>query len=804
MKKTTHRTQTQHQGETAGSQQESLCRAVEKLANAKWDKFYEHRLLHLQRQWDASIATSYSSQTQRFKEAATLCATTISNHNKFTQAPQQQKELIAELESAIEARASEDCHTQERGNDMARYRTMWSSISAIRAADTALEARWEQLLELLKSYIEALERVRLAAIRIDAFITSSEHSGNTRASAAETLLTEINWPKRFVPPPQYQALRDEHNALTRHERQETRAQQQAVAQADKLISRLRGILKSKKTRPAVAVHNALIKQLGALTESQRANYRERMEHLDSRMEELLDWKAFASEPKMLSLCEAMEQLAQQPGAAREQLRAIKSLQNQWSKLGYSPAAEKHWPRFKEAADIAFKPCAELVARHQAQLEKNMHYVEESFEQLEQCIDKMDKQQVDWKTARQVLDTTNSIMERNRALPKEHRQQLRTRYKQLHKQWHEKLQPMASAHQRDKELLLERAQKLATQPVGAQQVQQACLLRDSWMQLLKVPQEKSMHAQFEQILSPLLKIANERKDQVLQKQQDTKAQITANIETVEKWLDLDDIALSKLDAEYQTLLTQTRSLLSTLQPAHAPKTDKHRPRRSTGPTHALEKRFERALHNFENHISALPKRQQDAHKDILRQYVNLCQDMEWSTAKTRAKALAALQEADAMLVQIDKKVRNKIKRRGEDAVAGTQQGDAQARRLLCVRLEILTNTATPEEDQLLRNNYLMEQMQKGMRMGGLRDEEINQQANVLHLEYLCGPVATKAVEQVLVPRVEQAMLTLRKKTKTPQRAPQATKRNTNNKQHGARRNKATKRSHDKNRTKPARA
>ncbi|MCP4492770.1 MAG: DUF349 domain-containing protein [Gammaproteobacteria bacterium] len=99
-----------------------------------------------------------------------------------------------------------------------------------------------------------------------------------------------------------------------------------------------------------------------------------------------DWKNFATEPKYIELCDAMELLTTSKQHAEKRSSEMKSLQQQWKELGHSDISEQYWPRFKLAADNVYQSCAVFFEqRHKTRkenLDRRKHFLEEMRKLLE--------------------------------------------------------------------------------------------------------------------------------------------------------------------------------------------------------------------------------------------------------------------------------------------------------------------------------------------------------------------------------------------------------------------------------------
>ena len=77
--------------------------------------------------------------------------------------------------------------------------------------------------------------------------------------------------------------------------------------------------------------------------------------LNDRIQVLVDWKTFSTDPIRESLCEKMTLLKQQTMSADDRAKAIKQLQEKWRELGYN-ANEALWDKFQSLSTEAYAIC----------------------------------------------------------------------------------------------------------------------------------------------------------------------------------------------------------------------------------------------------------------------------------------------------------------------------------------------------------------------------------------------------------------------------------------------------------------
>jgi len=134
------------------------------------------------------------------------------------------------------------------------------------------------------------------------------------------------------------------------------------------------------------VEKALNKFSGKDHAALKSRYEEAFDQLDN----MGDWKSFATEPKYVELCEAMEQLIGSKNHPDKVFEDMKAVQQQWKSLGSSDISEQYWPRFKEAADKVYEPCDVFFKERKVLRKSNLAVSVHSLLRLKMSSTKQDK------------------------------------------------------------------------------------------------------------------------------------------------------------------------------------------------------------------------------------------------------------------------------------------------------------------------------------------------------------------------------------------------------------------------------
>ncbi len=126
--------------------------------------------------------------------------------------------------------------------------------------------------------------------------------------------------------------------------------------------------------------------------------------LSVRVQELKDWRTFATHPKREQFLVEMEKLAAEPLEPTLQAERIRELRQAWKDLG--PVTNHNdrrlFDRFNHAAEIAFKPCREHFDAQAAARKFNLEQRRKICADLEGYLDGMKWDHADWRAAERIL------------------------------------------------------------------------------------------------------------------------------------------------------------------------------------------------------------------------------------------------------------------------------------------------------------------------------------------------------------------------------------------------------------------
>lgn len=208
--------------------------------------------------------------------------------------------------------------------------------------------------------------------------------------------------KRFVGlSPLCNVINEKQQKLAEIEKQEQKQNQQIVG----LIRKAHFAVKNGRLKQAQGIRHTISELIDE--KQYLPSYIERQwSQLTEEVKELSDWHAYASTPKLQTLLNDMQQLAQRPEAPELQATKIKRLQDEWKVVtkGSGGAHQEKWTEFKAAADQAFQVCDAHYQQLDKERRENTEKAETLIHQLQLYVDQYDWNNANWNEVETVLHT----------------------------------------------------------------------------------------------------------------------------------------------------------------------------------------------------------------------------------------------------------------------------------------------------------------------------------------------------------------------------------------------------------------
>jgi len=672
-------------------------------------------------------------------------------------------ELCTELERLTEQVAGLPPETVQ--TRLAEIQAAWRLLLGdTGAAPTA------QTTERFESLIQGLEVARKLAAAghaqsrdldaLEARIRAAEGAAEPPESRAlRNLQRDLEQLPRDVEPSLAERRRSlEHRVNELQQRLEDykRTERERLQAAESAVAELEQALEQSHLQPALHDHkqaSELLRELDGVPPAKRQALEARLRAAGPRLAKLRSWRHWGSDQAREELIGRAVGL-HKPGLAPEKVAdAVKTLREDWTKLGrLDPGSKPLWERFDAACTRAMEPVLEARRKAAEARKENLERRAELCDRLERIARETDWEQPDWRHIDKTVHRLRRDWRQQGAVDRADWQVVKARYDEAIVALETHLDAERRRNWLGRQAVAERAETLATAEDAHGAGEAARQLREQWQVTVSSPQreEKRLWERFHNALDQVFQrehaqrqVARKAREEALGRAE----QLCTELETLERLGNAETLArrghIAQLGEAFRAL---------SLPP-------KERKR--------MEVRFERAHRALEQRVEAALAAREDERLQVLAAYAGLCEQAEQAALRgepdsgakpdLRAawRALPALEDGDAM---------GRLEARFESALAATADGAARARlsdglernldqcRALCLDLEILLGVESPAEE---RGARLAHQVQRLARAIGERERDnAPRQAHRLRRELLLtGPLPPEHAP-VLRARVER--------------------------------------------------
>jgi hypothetical protein len=647
---------------------------------------------------------------------------------------------LADLHSAIETL----CASLERHGhriydvlypvSLRQFEAQWHSLEAHAGADA--QQRVAQAMNRCREVIETHERqvaeqaaaaaqhaARQAAR--EAALTQAAEEAQRRA-AAETLAAAAAGAEAA-------RLRDAENKARADK---VAAEESALRQMNGLIGKANGALREGNTGRAAGLRRAIEEKLPGMP-ALPAYVTAQIHKLDAALNELKGWKEHAVAPKRLELIEAMEALIGSTETPEALADRIRQLQEDWKtiSLGVISDSEADWQRFRQAAQTAYQPCREYFEAQAKRRQENVERRRAVLERLRSFEAAQGGDHPDWRAMATALREAPREWRSYSPVERGAVRAIQEEFDAILGGLQTRLDAWYAQNAADKQALIERAREFLAKDDSRDAVDGVKRLQQQWKTLgtARRDQEQQLWLAF-----------REQCDAVYQKRQQAHSEYTASLEANKAQAEAlcaqaeQTAALAGPELlEGVARTPEWRAAFEAL--GDMPRADER----------GLHQRFERAIKLCQERITQ--QRARDKEQSFLNLFEAARLIGEYGCAE-EADRDARKQTAETFIAGIERWPKGgaeALKEAWAKAEAAAQLDPAAqetALRMLCIRAEIRTESATPAEDQGLRREYQVQRLVQGM--GQHRDLHADD-PDSLALEWTrVGPVSAAAHQALM--------------------------------------------------------
>lgn len=597
----------------------------------------------------------------------------------------------------------------------------WLENAEIASPDTPLSTSFldtQKALSWVSDLIQCTSQAELdlarLRINLDAFSWPKKHSTPLALIEAKTLLED----------------------LTKQGQDQLKHRKETLDALHKRINRLLGSSNKGDVKKAKHELAATTKASAQYSGRERKTLDERLHMASEIVSKMNDWQNFAIEPKLIELCESMEKLVDSKTHPDKLAQQIAKLQGNWKNLGHTDVSDDHWQRFKQAADLAYGPCAAFFDQRRATQKDNLAKREPLLEQMQSVFDNTDwEASPDYKQVESRLRDINNAWRKINDVERKAGQKQWDRLCIIRDQVYRPLDVVYDHNIEQKNHLIAQVNKLAEGTIKDDSLDKLKLFQSRWQQIgvtrRKQDQQawKLFRAAGDRLFEQLTESRNHKReleDQQIQAYRDVINQIHSLAKSATD--------LAEADKQFEQLNLSFRSL-PRLSSSFAEKLLERLESDFQHAGEAYSKAHDRIIQNAKEHIV-----------DRLRIKAEICSQLESAFINHQTDLVAELQSKLESIEISDKSLEKRFKLRLSAASDLDKSAANQSRSLLCIDLEIMLGVASPEQDKALRMQIQLDRMKnKGL---GHTIVEHSKALSTAKLDWLCLPGADPELQLVL--------------------------------------------------------
>lgn len=754
---------TQRQAQQVQLDITALGESIERHSHKPFDGAFIATVEHLNAQWKALADQAPPELVARVTQAIERSGETIASHLRAVAAQAAQTsamenadvqrravldDLRGLLASLLDMPALLPAASEAARQQFERWNERWKDSEHYKPASSEQAAAFESLRSAAAELLRLTTGYGTLAQQMQRLQAAEQQTAAELASARRIFRQTLSQSNELQPAEQPGIVETAAELLqqleARHVQQEEAAAA-ALRQVGGLIRKASRALDEGRSRQARGLRRAIDEALTKLSVTP-GHINGQLEQLDSKLKELQDWKRYAVAPKRTELIEQMQALVGMNEAPTELAERIQRLQEEWKSLTKGsdaqadPDSEADWQRFHQAAQEAYQPCREHFATQARIRQENLDKRRQLVEQLARFEHATDWAQPDWREVARKLRNARQEWRQFSPTDRAATKPVQEAFDALLNKLQGRLDAEYSTNIDRKKSLIQQARRLNEESDTRKAIDAAKRLQAAWKSAGAAPraEDQKLWEEFRQQCDEVYRRSQQEYEQLVAELDANKAKAIALCEAAETLAGKAEAQLFE-GAPRMKELRESFDALGELPRSEA---------------QALGRRFARAMEHFEFEVAQQRSRDEQRRWD----------DLFTACNEIRLLQLASLESADPATDPAVQVLRASVR----DFIDGVSQwpkgglvaieekfiGNASpdpsanetAMRTLCVRAEILTDAATPTDDQPLRREYQLQSLVRGL---GRSAQSAREQMQAMVFEWIAiGPVPTAAYMDLL--------------------------------------------------------
>jgi hypothetical protein len=507
-----------------------------------------------------------------------------------------------------------------------------------------------------------------------------------------------------------------HGAEVRELAEKRAAEERLFRQIGGLIRMADAALREGGTQRASGLRRAIEEKLPSAPTLPSSLSRQ-LQQLDEKLNELKQWKDYAVAPKRLELIAQMQALIGSTEAPKALADRIKGLQQEWRTISRGIASEvpEEWERFQQASQLAYQPCREHFEAQAMLRQLNLEERKVVLERLLAFETTQHADNPDWRLVASVVAEAPREWRRYFPVEREAGRAIQEKFDESLGRLQAKLDAWYERNVADKQSLIKRAGYLLTQEDSREAIDAVKRLQLLWKDTGPAPgvQSQSLWNEFREVCDSVYEKRQQAYAEYAGGLEANKVKAASLCEEVEGVAALSGVPLLEGAAK----IAEWRTAFDAL--GEMPRTE----------ARALQVRFERAIDRCKGQVAQQRARDAEQSFTNLFEAARSINAYEWAVLQGAEPddQETPKQAAESFIANVLQWPKGGLKAIKESVarVESIAMVDYEARekelRILCVRVEIHSETSTPAEDEALRREYQVQRLMRGIGQGSSADD-----------------------------------------------------------------------------------
>ena len=405
--------------------------SLEQQSNRPFDGQFAAKFAYLVQQWEARKSDATSALIARADQAIQKAQQTISNISAEQVAQEAQRQAeenttqerqahIQQLQALLASIVSSDVNVDETQALLKLLNSAWEALASVNAPSASEQKTVHNLNRIIAHELAnhsaygslAVHKAQFESLVAGASEDASAHYQSLKKrvngliSSLKEQMPDVKDPisafKEGIPDAiaAAQATYQEWEKAAEKKAAELQSTQRHIAG---LIRKANETVSSGVLGKAMGIRRAIDEKLQSL-EQLPNHLSNQLEQLDETLAKLQDWKDYAVQPKKHQLIAQLEALDGSKEHPETLANKIKRIQDEWRALskGGKDQDQDLWDKFHELAQKVYQPCRDYVAEQAAIRQNNLNSCKQLVEQLQGYLQNHDWPNANWKDVEKVI------------------------------------------------------------------------------------------------------------------------------------------------------------------------------------------------------------------------------------------------------------------------------------------------------------------------------------------------------------------------------------------------------------------